>query len=140
VATSCKEDFDLPPESKLKASLYNSGTGTETEMVVSLNPVGLDSLFYNKQKVKSFIVPLSTGTSTTFAVSLDGVYDTITFVHQPAIQYISMESGFFFEYKLESVSSSNHRIASIQITDSLVTNILHENIKIYALPLPSGSN
>jgi hypothetical protein len=41
---------------------------------------------------------------------------------------------------LKKVGTSKNRIVSTQITDSLVTNILHENIKIYIRPLSSGGN
>lgn len=140
VATACKEVFDVPPQSRLKASLVNSATKESISSVLTINPVGRDSIFYNEVSSASFLLPLSPDQSTSFRVKFDTAVDTITFFHQTNTRYDSMESGFYYEYKLKQVRSTKNRIASIQITDSLVTNILHENIKIYIRPLSSGNN
>jgi len=140
VATACKEVFDIPPQSRIKATLVNSVTKKDTTSVITIKPVGLDSLFYDKKSSKSFVVPLSPDQSTSFQITFDSMVDTITFYHTTTTQYESMESGFYYEYKLKAIKSTLYKIASIQITDSLVNKTLHENIKIYIRPLSSGSN
>ena len=140
VATACKEVFDIPPQSRVKANLLNSKTKETISSVVTIKPVEHDSIFYNAESTATFILPLSPELSTSFQVTFDSVIDTITFYHTATTRYESMESGLYYEYKLKQVSSSLNRIASIQITDSLVTNTLHENIKIYIRPLPTSSN
>lgn len=140
VVTACKEVFDIPPQARLKASLINSTTKESASSVLTINPVGHDSIFYNEETSGSFLLPLSPDQSTSFRIKFDTVVDTITFFHQTNTRYDSMESGFYYEYKLKQVKTTQHRITSIQITDSLVTNTLHENIKIYIRPLSSGNN
>lgn len=140
VETACKEVFDIPPQSRLKATLYNSTTKESISPVITIKPIGHDSLFYNKLSSNSFILPLSPEQSTSFQLTFDTFVDTITFYHETNTQYESMESGFYYEYKLKKIGTSKNRIVSTQITDSLVTNILHENIKIYIRPLSSGGN
>ncbi len=140
IVSACKEVFDIPPQSRIKATLYNSATKASITPTITIKPVGRDSLFYNNKSSNSFILPLSPDQSTSFQVIFDSVIDTITFFHQTNTVYESMESGFYYEYKLKQINSTKNRISSIQITDSLVTNTLHENIKIYIVPLLSGSN
>lgn len=139
VATACKEVFDAPPTSRMKASLKNSETKKDTSSVITILALGRDSLFYNQEKASSFILPLSPDQSTAFLITFDGVKDTIIFLHETMIRYASMESGFYNEFKLKQLTTTHHKISSIQITDSLVTNTLHENIKLYIRPLPAGS-
>ncbi len=140
VATACKEVFDIPPQSRLKATLVNAVTKKDTTYVITIKPIGHDSLFYNKERSGSFILPFSPGESTSFQITFDSVIDTITFFHKTTTQYESMESGFYYEYKLKQIKSTLHKVSSIQITDSLINSILHENIKVYIRPLSSGSN
>ncbi len=141
VFAACKEVFDIPPQSRIKATLYNSTTKKTIDPVITIKPVGYDSLFYdNDESNGSFVLPLSPEQTTSFRVTFDSVIDTITFSHSTNTQYESMETGFYYEYTLKQVYFTKNRISSIQITDSLVTNILHENIKIYIRPLSSGNN
>jgi hypothetical protein len=141
IATAaCKEVFDIPPQSRIKATLLNAVTKKDTTSVITIKPISHDSLFYNKQSSGSFILPLSPGESTSFQITFDSVVDTVTFFHKTTTQYESMESGFYYEYRLKQINCTLHKIASIQITDSLINSTLHENIKVYIRPLSSGSN
>jgi hypothetical protein len=139
-ATACNEVFDAPPQALLEATLLNSTTDATTTAVVSVRGVGLDSLFYKDTSLSEIILPLSTNDTTSFLISFDSQIDTIRFIHKSLLQYASMETGFYNEYKLLGVDFSHNRIDSIQITDSLVTKTWHENIKLYIRPLSSGSN
>ena len=139
-ASACKEAFLPPPQSMFKATLLNSENEETISSVVSVQGVGLDSLFYNEVSLSSILLPLSPNDKTSFLISFDSTVDTITFIHQTMVQYESMESGFYNEYKLQAVDFSRNRIDSVQITDSLVTKTWHENIKLYIHPLSAGSN
>ena len=139
-ATACKEVFEAPPQALLKATLMNSTTEKATTSIVSVQGIGLDSLFYKEINLNQITLPLSPEDTTSFLISFDSIIDTITFIHKTSIQYGSMESGFYNEYKLKNIHFSHNRIESVLITDSLVTNTWHENIKLYIRPLPSGSN
>jgi hypothetical protein len=140
---SCKEDFDTPPTSRLKATLYKYSNKEKDTLIVSITAVGHDSLFYDNEELTSFSLPLSTDNSTQYVIAFDStnvVRDTINFVHENVLKYVSMESGFYYEYKLKKVTSTNHLITSIQIADSLVTKTLYENIKLYISTVSSSSD
>lgn len=140
VVAACKEVFETPPQALLKASLVNSSTKDALTSNVTVLGIGLDSLWVYNTGMKEIMLPLSANDTTSYLVSFDSKIDTITFIHETDQKYISMESGFYFEFKLRSIDYSHNRIDSIQITDSLVTKKWHENIKLYIRPLPVGGN
>ncbi len=139
-AIACKEVFEAPPQALMEGTLLNSTTNATITSVVSVQGVGLDSLFYEKTSLSKIILPLSNKDTTSFLISFDSQTDTVRFIHKSTLNYASMETGFYNEYKLLGVDFSHNRIDSIQITDSLVTKTWHENIKLYIRPLSSGSN
>ena len=139
-AVACKEVFEAPPQALLKATLLNSSTKKSLSSVVTARGIGLDSLLYKDSTLTVLILPMSPNNKSSFLVSFDSISDTITFTHKDSLEYASMETGFYNEYKLQSINFTKNRIDSIQITDSLVTKTWHENIKLYLRPLPAGSN
>ena len=139
VATACKEVFEAPPQSLLLATFYNSSTNKAISPVVTLQGVGRDSVVYNENTSFNVLFPLTIKDTTRYIIWLDSKADSITFVHQTIQKYASVETGFYYEYKLLSVRFTNTRIDSIKIIDSLVTTKWNENIKLYIHPLPAGS-
>ncbi|HAQ17613.1 MAG TPA: hypothetical protein DCR40_00065 [Prolixibacteraceae bacterium] len=139
-ASGCKEVFEAPPQSFLKVSFLNSSTKATISPKVSVLGVGLENMWVKDSVLKEILLPLSVNDATSYLISLDAKNDTITFIHETIQKYASMESGFYFEYKLQSIDFTNNRIDSILITDSLVTKKWNENIKLYVHPLPSGNN
>lgn len=140
VATACKETFEAPPQSLLQISLLGSVTKKEITPTVSALGIGRDSLWIYEEPLSQLLLPLSASESTAYLISFDSMVDTITFFHQTNLKYASMETGFYYEYKLDSIHFTHNRIVSLQVADSLVTSKWHENIKLYILPLPAGSN
>ena len=140
VAMACKEVFDSPPQALLKATLMNSTTNKSDTSFVTIRGIGIDSILYKDSTLTGLILPLSANDTTIFLISFDSIIDTITFLHETSMEYVSMESGFYNEYKLQNIDFTQNRIDSILITDSLVTKTWHENIKLYLRPLPAGSN
>jgi hypothetical protein len=139
-ASACKEVFEAPPQSMFKATLLNSTTEETIQSVVSVQGIGLDSLFYKDATLSQILLPLSPNETTSFLISFDSTVDTITLFHKTMVQYESMDKGFYNEFKLQAVDYSRNRIDSVQITDSLVTKTWHENIKLYIRPLSTGNN
>ncbi len=133
-ATACREVFEAPPQALLKATILNSTTNKSVTPVVTALGIGLDSLFYKEQSLSELILPLSPNDTTSFVISFDSTIDTVTFVHETTMKYASMETGFYYEYKLRNIDFSKNKIDSILITDSLVTKTWHENIKLYIHP------
>ena len=140
VAMACKEVFDSPSQALLKATLMNSTTNKSDTSKVTIRGIGIDSILYKDSTLTGLILPLSANDTTIFLISFDSIIDTITFLHETSMEYVSMESGFYNEYKLQNIDFTQNRIDSILITDSLVTKTWHENIKLYLRPLPAGSN
>lgn len=133
-ATACKEVFDAPPQSLLQATLLNSTTDKTITSVVTAYGAGLDSLFYKDEKLNEILLPLSPDDTTRFLISFDSEVDTVTFIHETSVKYASMETGFYYEFKLKKIDYTKNRIDAIEIADSLVTKKLHENIKLYIRP------
>lgn len=134
VATACKEVFEAPPQAYMKATLLNSTTNTSISSIVTLKGVGLDSLIYSEISLTELVLPLSTKDTANFLISFDSKIDTLRIIHNSSLKYASMETGFYYEYKLQKIEFSENRIDSILITDSLVTKTWHENIKLYIHP------
>ena len=140
ILSACKEVFEAPPQSLLQMNLYNSSKGESIISTVSALGAGLDSLWIQQENLKSLLLPLSAVDTTRYIVSFDSIIDTLTFFHETTQKYASMETGFYLDYKLDSVDFTHNRIDSVLIADSLVSTTWHENIKLYIRPLSSGGN
>ncbi len=140
VGSACKEVFEEPPQALLQASILNSSTKKSISSVVTVKGIGIDSLWENQTSLSKILLPLSSENTTKFQLSFDSKVDTVSFTHEKTEKYDSMDSGFYYEFKLKSVECTHNRIDSILISDSLVTKTWHENIKIYLHPLSAGSN
>ncbi|MGE5395866.1 MAG: DUF6452 family protein [Candidatus Saccharibacteria bacterium] len=138
LALACKETFEAPPQSLLVASIYNSKTNKTMSPVATAQGVDNRMVLFGDTTVSSILFPLTFKDTTRYIVWLDATSDSLTFVHQAIKKYDSMETGFYYEYKLLSVRFTSNRIDSVKITDSLVTKKWNENIKLYIHPLPAG--
>lgn len=136
VAFACKEVFVAPPQALLQATLLNSNStsGATITSTVTISGIGMENTLYSDTTLTELLLPLSTNDTTSFVISFDSTIDTVTFIHETSMKYASMETGFYYEYKLRNIDFSMHRIDSILITDSLVTKTWHENIKLYIHP------
>ena len=140
VASACKEVYDLPPQAFVGTSFLNSNTQKAFSSNITVWGDGPQSLWLNDTILQKVMLPLSSNDTTKLMISFDSNVDTITFIHETYQKYESMETGFYYEYKLKSIDYTHHRIADIQIADSLVTINWHENIILYLRPLPAGGN
>ena len=120
-AIACKEVFEAPPQALLKAALLNSSTEESDTSTVTIKGIGIDNTLYKDSSLTEILFPLSTKDTSKFLVSFDSVEDTITFIYETTMEYASMETGFYNEFKLHGITFSKNRIDSIAITDSLVT-------------------
>ncbi len=140
-AAACKEVFEAPPQALLKATLLNSNAGGAISPIVTIRGIGIETYLFKDTALSVLNLPLSASNNkSSFLISFDSISDTITFTHKDTLEYASMETGFYNEYKLQSIDFTKNRIDSILITDSLVTKTWHENIKLYLRPLSSGGN
>ncbi len=138
--SACKEVFDPPPQSLVEGSFLNSVDGKAISSRITIWGIGKETVWLKDTLLQGFILPLSPDTITKFWISFDSVVDTLIFKHETFQKYASMETGFYYEFKLKSITSTHHRITDIVLIDSMVTKTWHENIKLYIRPLPAGSN
>jgi hypothetical protein len=140
VVTACKEVYEAPPQAMLQASFYNSTTNKPVSSQATVQGIGLDSLLVYETSINEVLLPLTVKDTTHYIIWFDSKSDFITFIHETTLKYASMESGFYYEYKLRSVGFTQNRIDSVEIIDSLVTTKWHENIKLYIHPLSVSGN
>ena len=140
VATACKEVFEAPPQALLLGKFYNSITKKAMSPVVTVWGVGRDNLIIDQDTISNVLFPLTFKDTTRYIIWLDSKADSLTFIHETYQKYASVETGFYYEYKLLSVRFTNTRIDSLTIIDSLVTTKWNENIKLYIHPLPDSGN
>lgn len=57
--------------------------------------------------------------------------DTITFAYDSEPYFASEECGAMYRYRVTSVTHTRHLIDSVEITDSVVTNVEQERFRIY---------
>jgi hypothetical protein len=138
--SACKEVFEAPPQSLVEGTFLNSATKKAISSNITVWGIGRENLWLKDTILQNIILPLSAGDTTDYLISFDSVADTISFIHETTQKYASMETGFYYEFKLKSIEFTHHRLDSIQIIDSLVTMKWHENIKLYIRPLPVGGN
>ena len=62
---------------------------------------------------------------------LPGLADTLRFTYTSTPYFASEECGAMYNYQIETLNYTRHIIDSIAITDSLITNIDTQRIKIY---------
>ena len=134
VAMACKEVFEPPPQALLQATFYNSSTKLAMSSLVLAQGVGIESPLFRDSVRFNMLFPLTIRDTTRYIIWLDSKSDSITFIHETKQKYASMETGFYYEYKLRSVRFTNNRIDSIKIVDSLITTKWNENIKLYIKP------
>lgn len=77
----------------------------------------------------------STRTSTSFYILYKqlgaGVTDTVTFTYESIPYFASEECGAMYHYRIRGVSHTSTALDSVGLTDSLVTNIERETIRLY---------
>lgn len=137
---ACKEVYETPPQAMLQATILNSVTKKSLTPKVTLWGAGLDSLWIYETDLNILTLPLNNSDTAYYNLALDSKTGTLTFYYETLLKYASMETGFYYEFKLKKVISNHSRIDSIQITDSLVTKNWHENIILYTRPLSAGTN
>lgn len=137
---ACKEVYEAPPQALLQAKLYNSTTKKLANSSVTVQGAGRDSLLVYESNTNEILFPLTNKDTTRYVIWLDSKSDSITFIQKSILKYASMETGFYYEYKLRSIKFTRHRIDSVEIADSLITTKWHENIKLYIHPLSVGGN
>lgn len=144
IPTACNTSGCTDNQNSLPYAGFYSST-TEKEMALNtLDIFGIgapgDSLLYSSgETLSSIYLPFRSSTDKTsyvFHYTQEGLEDpanndTLTFRYTSEPYFASEECGAMLRYTITGFSHTRHLIDSIAITDSLITNVDNERIKIY---------
>ncbi|MGQ1787896.1 MULTISPECIES: DUF6452 family protein [unclassified Saccharicrinis] len=130
-------DFCLSNQQSVQAGFYSSYQSTDTDSSVSdvvIYSIGVDSIPYDTVTVSDVYLPLNMHKDTSrFIIEINELKDTVSFVHQKELNFVSGECGFVFSFYLDTVLFSDVSfIDSVAIDyDEVIYNENLENVKIY---------
>ncbi len=137
--TGCTENQNALP----LAGLYSYQTENAIQLdSLEIGGIGApdDSLLYDASlKLSVIYLPFrSAAQQSSFyihyaskALSNPAFNDTISFSYTSVPRFVSEECGAMYFYRITSMSHTRHLIDSIAITDSTITNVDLERIKIF---------
>lgn len=137
--TGCTDNQNALP----LAGFYSSSTMSSISVdSIDIGGVGApnDSLLHSTgTSISEVYLPFRSTVGTTAfyfhytqqSLSNDALNDTITFSYTSTPYFASEECGAMYKYLITQMSHTTHIIDSVAITDSLITNIDTERIKIY---------
>ncbi len=144
-ACSTDDDICLSNQQSVQGTFYSSyyddDDDDETDTTVAnisivglLNGEALDSVIYQSDSIDNCYLPLSMFSDTTrYLVKIKNTKDTITFVHDKELSFISEDCGFIFEFNIDTVLySTSSFIDSVAIEyRKIIYNETKNNVKIY---------
>ncbi len=135
--TSCRVTNDIA----LKIGFYSETTdslGTTTVLSkaidsITIQGIGSDSILYNNAKsVSSVSLPLhNTLNTTSYAMTVNGVQDTLVVNHQNNDLFVSLECGCFTYHTIESVTETARFFDSIAFIEYEIGRTQTENIQLF---------
>lgn len=143
LAGGCSTSGCLENQNSLPlAGFYSSSTGNSISLdSLEIGGVGApnDSLLLASGSASTLYMPFrsqSPRTSFYFRYTQKvfveyGVTDTVTFSYDALPYFASEECGAMYQYRITGVTTTTNLIDSVGITDSLITNLDIERIKIY---------
>lgn len=128
---SCLEET----EAFLEASFYSYSSGN-AQPPDSLTAFGLgrdtSKIYAATPGIRLARLPLDPDAgSSAFVIRINGVGDTLSFIHTSYPHLISRECGYTFYHNIDSVSFTTNAIDSIWVRNIVVTTVDEENIRIY---------
>lgn len=140
LAGGCSSNGCLDNRNSLPlAGFYSAATG-DAVTVSGLTVGGLgaanDSLLMNNSSASQVYLPFRASIDEvtyifTAATETDTVSDELTFTYNVMPYFDNVECGAMYRYKITGVWYDGVLIDSVAITDSLITNVESERIKIY---------
>jgi hypothetical protein len=134
---ACDEsDYCLENQQSVQTTFYSAYDDDDTTVsAVSFYGIGRsDSLVYDSAEVDDAYLTLSMFSDTTaYVVDIDGFKDTLYFVHQKELDFVSEDCGFIFRFEIDTVLFTNISfIDSVAVTYSpIIYNEDIENVAIY---------
>lgn len=143
-ATACNTSGCLDNGSAIPlAGFYSSATGADVSLdslrVHGIGAPADSAVIRPGNEASQIYLPMHAGNPSTawcIAYSYKGLdnpafNDTLTFDYEEIPYFASEECGAMYIYRLSSVRHTCHLIDSVTLTDSLITNLDIETIRIY---------
>jgi hypothetical protein len=129
---SCLEET----EAFVKASFYNKVTQKPlTPDSVTIYGLNMDTvkLYKKALKLEPALIPLNASVpECIFIVIINGITDTVQFRYSSYPHLVSKECGYTFYHQLDTeINHTHHGIKHIYTSNSTITTINEENIRIY---------
>ncbi len=121
------------------AGFYSAESGDPVSVSgLTVGGVGAknDSLLLNKETATEVYLPFRASFDEvtylfTVSTQTDTLTDEVTFTYDASPYFVDAECGAMYRYRITGVWFGGTLIDSIAITDSLITNVDQERIKIY---------
>jgi hypothetical protein len=128
---ACLSNQNAVQASLLSAWWEEDNDTTLTE--VSVTGLNMEDSIYRNQTISGLFLPLNYHTDTTsFVISVKTLKDTIHFIYEKELDFISGECGYIFSFDLDTVIHSNAFIDSVSVIYPTVQyGETLENIKLY---------
>lgn len=130
-------DFCLSNQQSVQAGFYSSYATNDKDSTVRnviVYSTGVDSITYDTATVSKLYLPLNLHKDTSqFIIEINTLKDTITFVHNKELNFVSGECGFIFSLYLDTVYHTNSSFIDsiVIINDEIIYNENFENVKMY---------
>ena len=143
IVYSCSTDGCLENRSSIPLAGFYDGYGSQITLdslrVTGISDDSIPALSEEGTKANEVYLPMrSTKDNTTWQFAYKWKYladgtlsDTISFDYTASPYFASDECGVIYRYHINRMRYTTHLIDSIKITDSLITNIDKQQIKIY---------
>lgn len=150
LAVGCNTSGCLDNQSSIPlAGFYSSATGQQISVSnIQIKGVGApnDSILAAAgSSMKEVYLPMRSTQNTTawcFSYTQEGLdspeyNDTVTFYYDSEPYFASEECGAMYRYRIRRCTTTTHVLDSIGITDSLITNVDVQRIRIYVRTAPA---
>ena len=122
-------------QQSVQAGFYSSNSDKDSTVNnVVIYSVGIDSITYDTVSVSKVFLPLNMHKDTSeFIVEMNTLKDTIKFVHQKELNFVSGDCGFVFSFFLDTVIFTDKSFIDTIVVDNseIIYNENFENVKIY---------
>ncbi len=130
---TCYENTDAEVKATFYLDSKNTNTAPDSLTVYGLN-MESDKLYNKSASIKVASLPLDiSASSCKYIISINGVKDTIGFGYNSFPYLISKACGYTYYHNLntDSLTYTTHKIISVSVIKSSITNLNEENIRIY---------
>ena len=138
-SSGCTDNQSSLPMAGFYSSVTNAAISISQLEIYGVGAPNDSVLYHSGQALTQVYLPFRSSTEKTSFVfhytqgQLDSeeFNDTLTFTYKSIPYFASEECGAMYRYQITKIEQTYHVIDSVTMTDSLVTNIEKERIKIY---------